>query len=177
LGTLTNNGTPIPLNQAVIVNSLSGLVYTGSATPGTDKIWLKAFNGSWNGPGVEADITDAGGAAPMSNQASAATAPASIAIGAGETIALGSASARMATFQGNTGTLNLDASSSLPGTVSGLRGQDVITLSDVGFGASTTLGYAANRDNSGGTLTVGDGMHTASLALLGSYMASSFAVA
>src|SRR5262249_6710927 len=89
---------------------------------------------------------------------------------------LGSAYTGGVSFLSDTGTLKLDASSSFAGTVSGLRGQDAIDLADIGFGASTKLGYSANADNSGGTLTVGDGTHAASLALLGSYMASSFAV-
>lgn len=61
-GTLTNNGTAIPLNQPVTLTSLDGLVYTGSAKAGTDKIWLEAYNGSWsnNGEWTEADITDRG---------------------------------------------------------------------------------------------------------------------
>jgi hypothetical protein len=65
LGTVTNNGTPIPLDQAVTLSSLSGLTYTGSATHGTDEIWLKAFNGSWDPTWVRADITDPGIVAPV----------------------------------------------------------------------------------------------------------------
>src|SRR5260221_12637331 len=37
LGVVTLNGTPIATQQAVTVSSLNGLVYTGSATPGTDR--------------------------------------------------------------------------------------------------------------------------------------------
>jgi hypothetical protein len=37
--------------------------------------------------------------------------------------------------------------------------------------------YAANADHPGGTLSVGDGMHMANIALLGSYMASTFVAA
>jgi hypothetical protein len=61
--------------------------------------------------------------------------------------------------------------------VAGLCGQDAIDFADIGFGASSTLGYAANAERSGGTLSVGDGTHTANIALLGSYMASSFVAA
>jgi hypothetical protein len=61
--------------------------------------------------------------------------------------------------------------------VAGLRGQDAIDLADIGFAAGSTLGYSGNADNSGGTLSASDGMHTANIALLGSYMASSFAAA
>jgi hypothetical protein len=52
-----------------------------------------------------------------------------------------------------------------------------IDLSEISFGANTRLAYAANSDNTGGTLTVSDGLHARSLALLGQYMASSLPMA
>jgi len=57
------------------------------------------------------------------------------------------------------------------GTASG------IDLSEISFGANTTLTYSANNDHTGDTLTVSDGLHAQSLALLGQYMASSFSMA
>ncbi len=63
-GEVTNNGTPIALDQWVTVSSLSGLDYIGSATPGSDYLWLKAYNGQWNSPSAQAIITDQGIAAP-----------------------------------------------------------------------------------------------------------------
>jgi hypothetical protein len=59
LGTVTNNGTPIALDQPVTVTSLSGLTYTGSATPGTDVVFLKAYDGVWSG-WMPAFLTDQG---------------------------------------------------------------------------------------------------------------------
>ena len=56
---MTENGTPIALNQTVTVSSLSGLEYTGSATAGTDETWLRVFDGTWSG-WVQANITDPG---------------------------------------------------------------------------------------------------------------------
>jgi hypothetical protein len=61
--------------------------------------------------------------------------------------------------------------------VAGLSGQDAIDFGNTGFGANSTLGSSGNPENSGGTLPVGDGVHMANIALLGSYMASSFAAA
>ena len=52
-----------------------------------------------------------------------------------------------------------------------------LDLPDIAFGAQTTLAYAANADGTGGTLTVSDGRHAASIALLGNYMAGSFVTA
>ena len=77
----------------------------------------------------------------------------------------------------NAGTLKLDASSGFAGTVAGFGGQDQIDLADIAFSQGTLLGYAGNAGNSAGTLSVADGTHAANIALLGSYMASSFAMA
>ena len=52
-----------------------------------------------------------------------------------------------------------------------------IDLPDIAFGAQTTLADAANVNGAGGTLTVSDGRHAASIALLGNYMAGSFVTA
>jgi hypothetical protein len=52
-----------------------------------------------------------------------------------------------------------------------------IDLSGISFGANTTLAYSPSSDNTGGTLTVSDGLHAQSVALLGQYMASSFVMA
>jgi hypothetical protein len=52
-----------------------------------------------------------------------------------------------------------------------------LDFSDIAFGHDTTLAYAVNSDKTGGTLTVSDGLHAQSVALLGQYMASSFVMA
>ena len=94
----------------------------------------------------------------------------------GGTIAFGAASDANVSFTaGLNGTLQLDQSQGFTGTVAGFGGQDQLDLGDIAFGANSTIGYAANADNSGGTLTVSDGVNTANIALLGQYMASSFA--
>lgn len=54
--------------------------------------------------------------------------------------------------------------------------QHGIDLPNIAFGARTMLAYAANAAGTGGTLSVGDGRHVATVALLGNYMAGSFAV-
>ena len=85
----------------------------------------------------------------------------------GGTLEFGATSSTNVNFATN-GTLKLDASSSnnghgFTGSISGFGGADQIDLSDIGFAAGTTLGYTPNSNNSGGTLTVSDGMHTANL--------------
>jgi hypothetical protein len=51
-----------------------------------------------------------------------------------------------------------------------------IDLPNIAFGAQTTLAYSENATGNGGSLTVSDGRHTASIALLGNYMAGSFVI-
>jgi hypothetical protein len=100
-----------------------------------------------------------------------------VTVAPGATEELTSAFVGPVTFAGSTGTLQLDQSQNFTGTVAGFGGQDVIDFRDIGFGASSTLAYSANSNNTGGTLTVSDGVHAANLALLGQYAASSFATA
>jgi hypothetical protein len=45
----------------------------------------------------------------------------------------------------------------------------------VSYGAGTTLGYAPNAGNTGGTVSVTDGTHTETIALIGQYAAANFA--
>jgi autotransporter passenger strand-loop-strand repeat protein len=52
-----------------------------------------------------------------------------------------------------------------------------IDPAQIAFYAHTTLAYTENRNNTGGTRTVIDGKNTANFALLGNYMAASFACA
>ena len=67
------------------------------------------------------------------------------------------------------------------GSVSLAQGQTLprpgIDLPNIAFGAQTTLAYSENAAGTGGTLTVNDGRHAASIALLGNYMAASFVAA
>jgi len=58
--------------------------------------------------------------------------------------------------------------------VSGFNGDDRLDLLDVNFASGATLKYTANADNTGGTLSVTDGVHTANIALLGQYDAAGF---
>jgi hypothetical protein len=81
---------------------------------------------------------------------------------------------------GATGTLKLDQTGAFTGTVTGFNGYNMIDLADLVDGDQATIGYAANVDYSGGTLTLGDTArtHSVSLSLLGQYAAASdFAVA
>jgi hypothetical protein len=103
-------------------------------------------------------------------------------IATGATLELGAACSEAVTFSGPTGTLVLGSSSTsggqssnFTGTVSGFGAQDVIDLPGIAFDAQTTLGYLADSNQTGGTLSLADGAQSAKIALLGNYMASSFA--
>ena len=86
----------------------------------------------------------------------------------------GAFSENIALGAGARATLKIDHAADFSGTVAGLDGDDVLDLADLAFGSSTTLGYAANSNNTGGALTASDGTHTATIALLGQYTAANF---
>jgi autotransporter passenger strand-loop-strand repeat protein len=70
------------------------------------------------------------------------------------------------------GTLELDDSQHFNGVISGFGVPGDIDLTDIAFGPSTTLGYTG--DTTSGILTVQDGVHSASIHLLGQYTAANF---
>ena len=90
----------------------------------------------------------------------------------GATLEIDSPYAGPVTFAGSTGTLQLDTPSSFTGTVAGLTGQDTLDLRFINPTTVQTPTYVGN--SSGGTLTVTDGTHTANIALIGNYLASTF---
>ena len=90
----------------------------------------------------------------------------------GATLEIDSPYASPVTFAGSTGTLQLDEPSSFAGTVAGLTGEDTLDLRFINPATVHPPTYSGN--SSGGTLTVTDGTHTANIALLGNYLASSF---
>jgi hypothetical protein len=51
-----------------------------------------------------------------------------------------------------------------------------IDLPDISFGAQTTLASSQNIASAGGALRVSDGRHTATISLLGNYVAGSFVI-
>jgi len=77
---------------------------------------------------------------------------------------------------GANATLKIDHAADFRGTVTGFDSNDLLDLADLAFGSNTILGYVANSNNTGGTLTVSDGTNTANLGLFGQYNAASFAM-
>jgi hypothetical protein len=93
-------------------------------------------------------------------------------IAAGAAVEIPSAYSGAVTFAGSTGTLQLDNSASFSGTVAGMADQDTLDLRDINPATVQTPTYSGT--SSGGTLTVTDGTHSANIALLGNYLASTF---
>jgi hypothetical protein len=91
------------------------------------------------------------------------------------TLEFGAASsAKVALDAAATGTIVLHDSFDFSGVVSGFNGDDHLDLLDVNFASGATLNYTANADNTGGTLSVTDGVHAANIALLGQYDPAGF---
>lgn len=90
----------------------------------------------------------------------------------GTALGANTSEAGSAMLPGATGPLSVDQSSA--STQSGIGAQNGIELPGIAFGAQTTLGYSPNSNNIGGTLSFSAGANSAQIALLGSYMASSF---
>ena len=89
----------------------------------------------------------------------------------------GTAGSSTISFSSAGGTLELDDSQHFAGRVAGFGAAGAIDLSDIAFGAQTTLGYTPEAGNTSGTLTLSDGTHTAAIQLFGQYMAANFAKA
>ena len=75
---------------------------------------------------------------------------------------------------GASGALTLDDSAHFTGTLAGLTGDDALHLADIVFGAQTQASYTANASGTAGTLHVSDGVHEASIALIGRYASADF---
>jgi hypothetical protein len=93
-------------------------------------------------------------------------------IGAGETLQVTSTYSGQVVFTATTGILELLKSSSFAGTVAGMTADDIIDFDMIDPTKVQVPTYSG--DSSGGTLTVTDGSHTASIALLGNYLSSTF---
>jgi hypothetical protein len=137
----------------VLASQLAQTSYV--AGPGMDTLWVRVNEGGqWSPWSPSFTVSD-----PTT-------------IGAGETLELPSAYPGQLSFAADTGTLKLDNSASFAGTVAGMSGQDTIDFADIDPAKVHAPSYSGNA--AGGTLTVSDGAHSASIALLGNYMASVF---
>ena len=150
------NGVTQAANTEIDVTEAQLAQTTYVSGSGTDQLYVRANNGS-----------------AWSNwQGFTATGSTPAIINTGVTVELGSAYPSQVTFFGPTGTLKLDNSASFNGTVAGMTAQDAIDFADINFSSVQTPTF--NGTASGGTLSITNGTHTANIALLGNYMASTF---
>ncbi|MVT66203.1 hypothetical protein GPL21_13925 [Bradyrhizobium pachyrhizi] len=152
------NGVNQSANTEIDVTSAQLAQTTYQAGSGTDQLWIRAYDGSAWGVWQPFNVTG--------------ESPSSATIAAGATLELTGASNAAVTFLGSTGTLKLDNSASFTGTVAGMSGSDTIDFANINFANVQTPTFSG--DSTHGTLTVTDGTVTASIALLGNYMASTF---
>jgi large repetitive protein len=182
-----NRNHTVTLTGTAEANSTVSVYDNGSKLLGTTKA---SASGAWtyttprlpHGTNIfTATATDAAGnTSGLSNAMDPVIGPnniSSLTVNNGAIVDLSGSSAAAVTFAGSSGTLQLDHPAGFSGTISGFAGQDQIDLTSVAFSSNTTLGYLPNAGNLGGTLSVSDGVHNVSLALLGQYIASSFVTA
>jgi hypothetical protein len=174
----TFSGSSIVLTAAEVNSGLSlHSSYTGNNHP-VNTLTVTATNSS---PGETSEtiaaqtitVTDppSGSTTSVVNNSSANSAT----ISGTETYEFVNASAENVSFAaGAAGTLKLDQSSTFTGVISGFAAGDSLDLADIAFHANTTLGYSVNADGTGGTLSISDGAHGASIALFGQYAAAGF---
>ncbi|TRC98593.1 adhesin, partial [Mesorhizobium sp. WSM4303] len=169
---LDNRGTIIATGSNALVVDTGGSVVTNSGT-------LEATGSG--GLTVTGDLANSGmlwangGNITINGQV---TGDGDATIGNLSKLEFGGASSTDVTFAHDAaGTLELDDSFDYSGRIGGITNDDRLDLNDILFGAGTAAVYQANQDGSGGTLTVSDGAHNATLHLLGSYDANSFKLA
>jgi len=151
---LLNNQT-LGTNQDNYVSSAQLAQTTYVSGSGADTLWVRVNEGGqWSPWSQSFTVSD-----PTT-------------IGAGETLELASAFSGQVSFAAPTGILKLLNSESFAGTVAGMSGQDAIDFADINPTEVQQPTYSGT--SAGGTLTVTDGTHSANIALLGNYIASTF---
>jgi hypothetical protein len=78
---------------------------------------------------------------------------------------------------GGNGTLVIDHATAFTGTLVGFDAGDAVDFSDIVFGVNATLSYLSNASATGGVLSISDGVHSAQVALQGTYSAAGFQAA
>ncbi|MDG4908573.1 VCBS domain-containing protein, partial [Mesorhizobium sp. WSM4898] len=169
---LDNRGTIIASGSNALVIDTGGSVVTNSGTlEATGSGGLVVAGGLANSGMLSAN----GGNIVIHGEV---TGDGDATIGNLSKLEFGAASSTDVTFAQNAaGTLELDDSFDYSGRIGGITNDDKLDLNDILFGAGTTVAYQASQDGSGGTLTVSDGAHNATLHLLGTYDANGFKLA
>jgi hypothetical protein len=185
--TVTLNGTAAASSTVTVYDQrslLSSVVELGTTQANASGSWSFVTGALASGSYIfYAKAKNAAGTSPYSvgldpviGQSSAPDADATAPSITG-TAAITQASSTNVAFQpGSAGELVLDQPPTFSGTVSGLGAQSAIDLPGIAFEAQTPLGYLPGSNQAGDTLSLTNGSHSNSIALLGHYMAPSFAV-
>ncbi|WP_201455999.1 beta strand repeat-containing protein, partial [Bradyrhizobium macuxiense] len=153
---VVDTGSNAIVNSGTLEATGSGGLVIDSAVQNSGNIWANGGNVDVTG------VVTGSGTATISGAA---------------TLEFAAASAENTTFAtGATGTLKLDQAENFTGTVSGFGAGDTLDFSDISAGANLTVGYTANSAGTGGTLSISDGTHSASIALFGQFAAAGFQV-
>ncbi|MER9146959.1 Ig-like domain-containing protein, partial [Mesorhizobium sp. M0871] len=169
---LDNSGTIIATGSNALVIDTGGSVVVNSGTlEATGSGGLTITGGLANSGMIWAN----GGNIDINGQV---TGDGDATIGNLSKLEFGAASSTDVTFAANAaGTLQLDDSFDFSGSIAGITNDDKVNLEDILFDTGTSAAYQADLDGAGGTLTVTDGTHNATLHLLGVYDAHSFTLA
>ena len=164
------NGSTVPMSQ-----TQQALFATGNFTGDQTQEPVVGFSGS---PGIWLDppLGSSSGSSPLSNATVAAT-PTAVTVDNGASVDINTPSIAAVTFAGSSGTPQNEQSPAFATPIAGpsatpQNDQSPALADTIGGFASQdqpTLGYSANSGNSGGAAST-----AANIALLGSYMASSF---
>ncbi|ACA17733.1 outer membrane adhesin like protein [Methylobacterium sp. 4-46] len=150
-----DTGTTVVENAGTLAATGSGGLVVKGALDNTGTVWAHGGNVT-----VEGAVTGSGTALIDGNA----------------TMEFGAASSAHVDLGHGDGTLKLDDSLHFNGSITGFGAGDHVDLADLLFGSSTSVSYAANAQGTGGLLNVSDGVHTAALALQGTYDAAAFSL-
>ncbi|RJT40545.1 adhesin [Mesorhizobium waimense] len=152
-----DTGANITVNSGTLEATGSGGLMITGALANSGLIWANGGNVTIGG-----EVTGSGSAT----------------IGNLSQLEFGEASSINVTFAADAaGILRLDDSFDFSGKIGGMTSDDKLDLGDIWFGTGTSAAYQTDLDGAGGTLTVTDGTHNATLHLLGVYDANSFTLA
>ena len=159
--------------QPQLFDDTAGLV---AVDPATDDAVMPYSDMSWADSANAAHATEQVFSSGDENGILASTGTSSqqgLVVPSGGTLELSSPYSGTVSFGGASGVLKVDNSADFTGKIEGqLTTADVIDFTDITAGSNATISYSGN--NSPGTLTVSDGVHTASVALTGDYSLANF---
>ncbi|MGJ7916346.1 hypothetical protein ACI48D_12840 [Massilia sp. LXY-6] len=149
-----NTGDNIVFNDGILEATGAGGLHVAGAVSNNGKLWANgselAIYGGVNGEGTSL-------------------------ISGNGMLEFGSASSSHIMFAADAaGLLKLDDVLQFTGNIAGFNGDDKLDLGDMHFSGSLVFSYTADVGGEGGKLTVSDGAHAVSIALLGQYDGTGF---